>query len=684
MTKGYLAGPKTKINYEYKYDFQGALEDIIAEVSTYYPEFGAEEEDTIRKAYWFGFDAHSEQRRSSGDPYFMHPVEATKILLAIRPDTETIVACLLHDVIEDTPITAEEIGALFGERIQFLCEGVEKVSQVRIRQNEQNQKFDSIQKLFIAVAKDIRVIFVKLADRIHNLQTLEYVKPEKQFRIAQESVKVYAPIALQLGLYEFKTQIEDCALKYLHPKEYEQIMDDLDNLRDIKQNFIEQGKKELLKLCHKKNIPVSSVSGRLKNVSSIYEKIKRKNLTSVSDMYDLVAFRIIVKTPEQCYQTLGVVHSYWKPMLGRFKDFISVTKPNGYRSLHTTVLGFANSDLPTEIQIRTLTMHMDAEYGPAAHWAYKTNKGSDFDQDYINQTAWLPQDILLSKESKNSEEFFDSLTESILLNRIYVFTPKGEVKNLPHGATPIDFAYSIHSEVGDSAVGARVNGMIKPLDYKLRNGEIIEVLTKAGKQPNPQWLEFAKSSHARARIQAHTNKIYGELTKDSPTQKELPDEKPKKKEKKEVYLPPAEHTKHQISVGGMRDIPHKFGSCCFPTPGKDIIAYKSRGLSVTIHEIHCAEVARLEEPERLIEACYVIEKTFEITAYDRKSLAKDYITVITDLGLHIVTFHSRYTIKDDKRVVTVTFSVETNCDNEITELTKHIEKISGVFSVKQL
>jgi len=433
-------GPQKTLNYEYEYDFEGNLEDIIAEVSTYYPQFGSKEERKIREAYWFGFDAHIEQKRSSGEPYFMHPVEATKILLSIRPDIETIIACLLHDVIEDTPFTASQMGQLFGERIQFLCEGVEKVSQVRIRKNEQNHKFDSIQKLFVAVAKDIRVIFVKLADRIHNLSTLEHVRPEKQHRIAQESVKIYAPIALQFGLYEFKVQIEDLCLQYLYPQDYQSITTELDKLRHLREEFIEKGRQELLKLCHKKNLPVTSVSGRVKNISSIHEKLKRKNLSSVNDIYDLVAFRIIVKNPEQCYQTLGVIHAHWRPMLGRFKDYISVTKPNGYQSLHTTILGFANSKTPTEVQIRTLKMHMDAEYGPAAHWAYKQNKSSDFDQDYIQRTSWLPQDIISHKDSANAEQFFESITDSILANRIYVFTPQGEVKNLPMGATPVDFA----------------------------------------------------------------------------------------------------------------------------------------------------------------------------------------------------------------------------------------------------
>lgn len=668
-----------------KYDFSSALLEIQERIQEYYPDFGTAQKKLLEEAFEFGLKSHHEQWRESGHPYFSHEVEATKILLSIKPDMETILACLLHDVIEDTPITAEEVEQKFGKKIRFLCEGVAKVSRVQLKEHERPSRAESIQKLFIAVAQDIRVIFVKLADRIHNLKTLEHVPAEKRERIAQESLQIYAPVADKLGLFEFKTQIEDLCFQHLHPTFFRQLHREIEDVKKQKRGFLERSRKEILTAFKKEQLQILEISGRQKSISSVYSKMKRKSFSSVTELYDLFGFRIIVRTKEDCYRALGILHTYWKPMPNRFKDYISVPKPNGYQSLHTTLLGLSGSKFPTEIQIRTLQMHQDAEFGPASHWAYKKTRHSHFDKDYLRRMSWFPQNI--PQEIQTSpEKFFEEISQNILADRIFVFTPKGDIETLPEGSTPVDFAYTIHSDVGNTCVGAKVNGMIKPLDFKLKNGDIVEILTREGRTPNSAWLDFVQSSHARTHIRSFLNKQDETRTPSKSSQKELLSEKkpapvktPRKFVEKERHI-----GELNIVIGGEREMPFRLASCCKPKLGQNIVAFKSRSPHFTIHRANCRQVDRLD-PERILEAYFLVEQFFEIKAYDRIGLTRDYATIIANHGLNIGELSSYYSYdQEGHRIVTWKFTLESVSTEEIRNLLRDLEKINKVIYAKQL
>ncbi len=601
------------------YDFDTSLEEIISQIKGYYhPRLLQSDEKLVRRAYEFAKKSHEGQKRFSGEAYFVHPVEATKILLSINPDVETVAACLLHDVIEDTSITAEEVGKLFGERVQFLCEGVEKVAKVKLAASDlQQKKFENFQKLFIAMAQDIRVIFVKLADRIHNLRTLEYVREEKQERIAYESLEIYAPVAEQMGLFGFKNEIEDWSFRILEPEKHARLSTEFNEIRRTRIKYIEQARREILKAARQEEFleKIVSISGREKNIYSLYKKMKRKHVDRVEDIFDLLGVRMVVKTKEDCYRALGIVHGHWRPIPGRFKDYISVPKPNGYQSLHTTVLGLGQSRVPMEIQIRTERMNTDADLGPAAHWAYKKTGSSDFDSEYLSKTAWLPRKLEKNRPL-SAEQFFEEVSQSIFSARVHVFTPKGDVKFLPRGATSVDYAYSVHTEIGDTCVGSLVNGVIRPLDKVLQNGDVVEILTKAGRKPNPHWLSFVRSTSVR-------HKIMAALRKDGDFDMLAP-EKQKKQEKKVSLSPKREgdETKKNIStqaeliIGGETNLSYRFATCCNPTSKTPLRAYKSRGLQFVVHDACCDELARLDI-ERTFDARFLIVRKMKVFAQQK-------------------------------------------------------------------
>ncbi len=666
-----------------KNDFAEDLEWIISAVESYYPKLSEHKKKRIRRAFNFAEKSHSHQQRASGEPYFIHPIAATKILCTIRPDIETIEACLLHDVIEDTPVTADEIEKIFGKEVRFLCEGVEKVTKVRLEKN-QSQKFENLQKLFIAIAQDIRVVFIKLADRIHNLKTLESLPPAKRERIARESKEIYSHIAGKLGLFEYKSRILDLSFKYLHPHVYETITREVKMLTKERREFVESAKREILLTVQKEGFieHFSAIHSRQKNLHSIYEKLKRKNLTSAREIFDLFGIRIIVKTKEDCYRMLGILHSAWRPIPGRFKDYISIPKPNGYQALHTTVLGMGKSTLPTEIQIKTEQMHMDAEYGPAAHWAYKKTESSKFDEKYLKRTAWFHQNIPHEKR-EDPEKFFNEMSTAILEHRVYVFTPRGDVKTLPAGSTPIDFAYNIHTDIGSSCVGARINGVIKQLDYKLKNGEVVEIMTKEGRQPNPQWLKFVKSTHAKNHLKNVINKQKAELEADVPdfTRKASPPSFTRTLSAEKTKTKPRKKSKFEAIIGGEKSIPHKFADCCHPKAGDNIIAYKSRGLDFTIHKQDCDEVEKLD-PVRFLEAHFAIEFAFNIKAHNKIGILMDYTRVIMENGVNILGSKSMY----DKKTETskATFKVECQSRKEFTSLLNDIGRLRNVISIEEI
>lgn len=605
---------------ELKKIFASDLKFIQDAVAEYYPDFNQRRRNKIGNAFWFAAVAHDGQTRFSGEPYFTHPIAATKILLQIKPDIDTVCSCLMHDVIEDTDITAQEMEDRFGEDIRFLCEGVEKVAKVRLRGQE--REHESLRKLFVAMAQDIRVIFIKLADRIHNLQTLEHVRPEKRKRIANESINIYASVAEKLGLYEFKHQIEDLCFKNLNPEIYEDIAKQTEQSFAVQEKFLKEAKVQIAKVLKKENIPYRQISGRYKNLYSIYEKLKRKNFSHVSEIFDLVGIRIILQETGDCYRCLGAIHGTWKPIAARFKDYIAVPKPNGYQSLHTTVLGIAKSTSPTEIQIRTEKMHLDAEFGPAAHWAYKQTRSSNFDDGYLEKMSWLPATIeAQDQETKKTNQFFNRISASLSQDRIHVFTPKGDIKNLVKGATIIDFAYAIHSDLGHTCIAGKINGAIKPLSHELKNGDVVEIVTRQGRGPNPLWLNFAKSPSARGHIRGYLNK---HQIKTVPKEANLHSEKTLEKKIKTVSeKSPIKKAKKktEIFIGGEKTGNFHLASCCKPKVKDIIVAYVPRGNQFSVHRQDCKTLNRLD-PERILEANFIHTKVIIIEGTDRTGMMR--------------------------------------------------------------
>jgi len=462
------------------------------------------DKDMVKRAYDLACDAHKEQKRESGEPYVTHPIDVASILAEMGMDTSTIVAGLLHDVIEDTEYTYEDIKNSFNEEIANLVQGVTKLGKIEYKTKEEQQA-DNVRKMLLAMAKDIRVIIIKLADRLHNLRTLKFMPKAKQKQKAKETLDIYAPLAHRLGISKIKWELEDLAFRYLHEEEYYDLVKEIAEKRVERETYIAEIKEDLSKKLEESEID-SDIDGRPKHFYSIYKKMVNKN-KSIEQIFDLTAIRILVNTVKDCYGVLGIVHTIYKPIPGRFKDYIAMPKPNMYQSLHTTVIGPQGKTF--EIQIRTFEMHKTAEYGIAAHWKYKEGENQEEKENsFENKLAWLRDILEWQKETSDAEEFIEGFKIDLFVDEIFVFTPKGVVINLPSGATPIDFAYRIHTDIGNRCVGAKVNGKIVPLDYKLKTGEIAEVLTsKNAKGPNIDWLNIAKSNQAKSKIRQWFKKI---------------------------------------------------------------------------------------------------------------------------------------------------------------------------------
>ena len=460
-----------------------------------------EKQGLVARAYAFAQKAHAGQKRTSGEPYFNHVLAAAENVASWNLDESTIAAALLHDVAEDTKYTMEDIRKEFGDEVTFLVEGVTKLGKIKYRGAE--AQVENMRKMILALSEDIRVILVKLADRLHNIQTLSALPPPKQKRIALETMEIYAPLAYRLGMQKVSGELEDLAFPYLYPKEYKWLKDNMGVRYEERVRYIEKIRPIISDALTKHNIEVINIEARAKTYASLYKKLLRYDM-DIEKIHDLIAVRIIVPTIEACYAAMGVVHKIWPPLPGRIKDYIALPKPNGYRSLHTTV--FCDGNKITEFQIRTKEIHDEAENGIAAHWAYEQIKGT---KHYLERRAitagakeltWVQQLRSWQKEFSNDEEFLTALKIDFFKDRIFVITPRGEVIDLPVGATPIDFAYQIHTDIGNSCIGARVNGKIVPLDSELRSGDMVEILTQKNKKPSPSWLEFVKTNMAKKRI----------------------------------------------------------------------------------------------------------------------------------------------------------------------------------------
>lgn len=458
--------------------------------------------DVVKKAYYFAEEAHKEQKRQSGEPYIIHPIAVAEILAELGMDTNTIVAGLLHDVIEDTECSHEKIVEIFNEEVADLIEGVTKLTKLGEMEykTKEEQQADNVRKMLLAMAKDIRVIIIKLADRLHNMRTLKFMPEKKQKNKAKETLDIYAPLAHRLGMSKIKWELEDLCFRYLHAKEYYELVDSIAEKRVERETYIKDIVSDLYEKLKTSGIE-SDIDGRPKHFYSIYKKMVNKN-KSIEQIFDLTAIRILVNSVKDCYGVLGIVHTIYRPIPGRFKDYIAMPKPNMYQSLHTTVIGPQGKTF--EIQIRTFEMHKTAEYGIAAHWKYKegdTGKGEDKQKDFEKKLVWLRDMLEWQKETSDAEEFIEGFKIDLFSDEVFVFTPKGVVINLCSKATPIDFAYRIHTDVGNKCVGAKVNGKIVPLDYTLKTGEIVEILTSPNaKGPNMDWLNIAKSNQSKSKI----------------------------------------------------------------------------------------------------------------------------------------------------------------------------------------
>ncbi len=471
------------------------IDTILEAVKRYQPNADT---DLIRRAYELADAAHKGQKRVSGEDYIIHPLAVAKILTDLQIDDITISAAILHDVVEDTTHTLDEMRELFGDEVAMLIDGVTKLGRIQYKSKEE-QQLESYRKMFLAMAKDIRVIMIKLADRLHNMRTLKYMREDKQKRIARETIEIYAPLANRLGISNVKWELEDLCLRYLDPKAYYDLVESVKQKRQERQAFIDEAHEQIVEKLEEAHI-TAEIQGRAKHFYSIYKKMKRDQ-KDISEIYDLSALRVLVDSVKDCYGVLGIIHAMWKPLPGRFKDYIAMPKSNGYQSLHTTVIcrGY-----PLEIQIRTFAMHKVSEYGVAAHWKYKeAGKSVGATREYDQKMSWLRQMVSLQHELDDPREYFEALKVDVFSDEVFVFTPKGDVVDLPKGSIPIDFAYRIHTEVGHHCVGAKVNSKIVPLEYKLKNGDIVSIITnKSNNGPSRDWLNIVASSETRTKIRS--------------------------------------------------------------------------------------------------------------------------------------------------------------------------------------
>ena len=641
-------------------------DELIASVRKYHPSTDI---SMIEKAYKIAYEAHKDQKRKSGEPYIIHPLCVAIILADLELDKETIVAGLLHDVVEDTVMTTEEITEEFGAEVALLVDGVTKLGQLSYSADKVEVQAENLRKMFLAMAKDIRVILIKLADRLHNMRTLKYMKPEKQKEKARETMDIYAPLAQRLGISKIKVELDDLSLKYLEPEVYYDLVEKIALRKTERQKFVDGIVDEVRSHIEKAGIK-AQIDGRVKHFFSIYKKMVNQDKT-LDQIYDLFAVRIIVDTVKDCYAALGVIHEMYKPIPGRFKDYIAMPKPNMYQSLHTTLIGPGGR--PFEIQIRTFEMHRTAEYGIAAHWKYKeaSNNGGNVNvsRQEEEKLSWLRQILEWQKDMSDGKEFMSLLKSDLDLfaESVYCFTPAGDVKNLPNGSTPIDFAYSIHSAVGNKMIGARANGKLVNIDYVIQNGDRIEIITSQNsKGPSRDWLKIVKSAQAKNKInQWFRNELkednitrgkelmtaycksrgitlsdlmkpaymesvmrkygfrdwdsalaaigHGGL-KEGQVVNKLLDEynKQHQKEITDEHIMEAAESKEKmriaksgngIVVKGIHDVAVRFSKCCSPVPGDEIVGFVTRGRGISIHRTDCVNVINLSEEDRASLIC---------------------------------------------------------------------------------
>jgi GTP pyrophosphokinase len=711
------------------------LGELVEKIRTYHPEANTA---LIARAYDFSERMHKGQKRRSGEPYFVHPVEVAKIITDMKLDVPSVVTGLLHDTVEDTLTTLPQIEKEFGSEIGVLVDGVTKISQINFTTREERQA-ENFRKMIIAMARDIRVILIKLADRAHNMRTLSYLPEAKQREIAQETLDIYAPLAHRLGIYWLKSELEDNALRYLHPEVYTQLKQDVAKKKAEREQYIAKVIAILRQKLTEAGIS-AEVYGRPKHFYSIYQKMQSQNLL-FSQIYDLVAFRILVDSVRECYEALGIVHSHWKPVSGRFKDYIALPKANMYQSLHTTVIGPYGERM--EVQIRTHEMHRTAEEGIAAHWSYKEDGRELAD---AQRFAWLRQLVEWQQQLKDPQEFLHTVKGDLFTEEVYVFTPKGDLYNFPQGASVIDFAYRIHSEVGNHCTGARANGRLVPLRYQLQNGDIIEIITTPQQTPSKDWLKIVKTSKAQARIRQwikaqqrersvalgrellerelarehldlatlrKQNKLeaaltalsvkdeetlfaaigYGQFTvgnvlshlipqQNAPTLGQAADTA----ELEKIRQKPQREDRSGVRVGGVEDVLVRFGRCCNPLPGDRILGVITRGKGVTVHAVECPRLLD-SDPQRHITvswdngAEHLRSIKIEVLCADRPGLLAAMSKAISAAGINIASADVR--TLPDRRALNV-FEVMVASADDLQKVMRNLGRVRGVVKVARV
>jgi GTP diphosphokinase / guanosine-3',5'-bis(diphosphate) 3'-diphosphatase len=709
------------------------LNDILEKVSRNFPGANL---SLIEKAYVYTAKVHQGQVRLSGEPYLIHPLAVAAILADMKMDIATVAAGLLHDTVEDTFATLEEIKDLFGPEIAALVDGLTKISKMTLATHEEQQS-ENFRKMLLAMSKDIRIVLIKLADRLHNMRTLQHLLPDAQIKIAQETLDIYAPIAGRLGIDRIKTELEDLTLPYLHPEEYRRLMAAIAWKKEEREKYIQEVSSIISEKLASYGL-VGRVSGRLKHFYSIYRKMKAQNL-EFDQVYDIIAFRMILSTVKDCYEALGIIHSLWKPIPGRFKDYIAMPKANGYQSLQTTVIGPYGERV--EIQIRTEEMNRTAEEGIAAHWQYK--EGKAFDPKDTRQIAWVRQLLEWHQDLRDPREFIETVKIDLFPDEVYVFTPRGDVKQFPIGATPVDFAYSIHTEIGHQCVGAKVNGKIVPLRYQLQNGDRVEIVTAPGHRPSKDWLKHVKTSRARTKIrqwvkaEARERSVdlgreicerefkkyhldfpkflksedlkkvmgdfsfqsvddlmaeigYGNISCKQVVGKLLPPDKLEKGKVEESRLKRlADKIRREpsgIQIRGIRDMMVRFGKCCNPLPGDRIIGYITRGRGVTVHTSDCPNVLG-GDPERLIQVSWNLQEKavhavrVRVTCNDKKGLLADISTALASSDINILGAH---TVTTEDRKAICNFELEVRDLKHLQAAFRTLTKLKDVLKVERM
>ncbi len=708
------------------------IDDLIKKVLEYSPDADV---DLLKKAYKFSSDAHQDQKRFEGSPYIEHPLSVASILADMHMDTASIAAGFLHDTIEDTKVTSSEIKAHFGGDIAFLVEALTKLGKIELMSNsahisDAEARAENFRRMLLGMSKDVRVILIKFADRLHNMRTLGHLPEDRMKRIAAETLEIYAPLANRLGIGWLKTELEDMGFKYSYPELYLELIKKIAKRKEEQEGYLKKVVSEIEKRMKDAGIP-GKVSSRVKHTYGIYQKMQRQKIT-FEQVYDVLGIRIITDTKAHCYAVMGIIHSVWTPVPGRFKDFIGVPKSNMYQSLHTTVIGPKGERV--EFQIRTEEMDRIAKEGIAAHWRYKEGGYREKDNKYIE---WLRELIQTQKEFPNAIDFLEEVKGAVVPDVVYIFTPKGDIKELPDGSTPVDVAYSIHSEVGHKCVGAKVNGKIVPLKYKLQNGDTVEIITSSSHTPSRDWLKFVVTQRARNRIKqwikAEERKQavelgtklleeilrrrslnlsliksdqmleaaksfgietledlivsvgFGRLTPTQVINKIMPEKqaenvspKPQKPQDKILNL-------KGITIKGVDNVLYNTAKCCFPVPGDSLVGFITKGRGVTIHNAHCRNLERLAvDDARLIEVEWKQEgdttypAKLSIEAVDKPGTLANLTALITSMDVNIRTVEADSTTE---RKAYITFILEVKGKKQLNTLIQKIASVDGVLRV---